>query len=211
MAAEPKTIEEVTPAMAATSIDDSKPEPVATTPTSATAKAGTDPAPKTVSEEPEKPETTPTSSESNEPAAPIAASPAVPEKDVKPTTEAPTSPLSKLIAELPSIVKEAEYKEMWGVQLKDESDVPTTIVLEKFLRANSKDVTKAKSQLKEALVWRKKMDPVKLLTETKFDRSKFGDLGYVTTYKTEQGKEIITWNIYGAVKDKQATFGNVEE
>jgi hypothetical protein len=24
-------------------------------------------------------------------------------------------------------------------------------------------------------------------------------------------KEIITWNIYGAVKDNKATFGNVEE
>lgn len=184
MASEPKTVEEITPALAATEI-----------------------APKALADAPKADPT----SESKDPAAPVDASAAIPEKDAKPAIEPPASPLSKLLAELPSIVKEAEHGEMWGVQLKDESDVPTTIVLEKFLRANLKDVNKAKAQLKDALVWRKKTDPVKLLTEIEFDKSKFGDLGYVTVYETEQGKEVITWNIYGAVKDKQATFGNVEE
>lgn len=35
----------------------------------------------------------------------------------------------------------------------------------------------------------------------------------VTIYNGESGqrKEIVTWNIYGAVKDNKATFGNVEE
>ncbi|RDW95165.1 hypothetical protein BP5796_00928 [Coleophoma crateriformis] len=205
MAVEPKSVAAITPAMAATSVEEPKPEQVTTAPVPASVT--TEAASKTVAEETKAAP----ASESKEAAAPEGAAPAVPEKDVKPAPQAPTSPLSKLLAELPSLVKEADHNEMWGVQLKNESDVPTTIVLEKFLRANSKDVTKAKAQLKEALVWRKKMDPVKLLTESEFDKSKFGDLGYVTTYKTEQGKEIITWNIYGAVKDKQATFGNVEE
>ena len=121
--------------------------------------------------------------------------------------------LSKLFAELPSIIKDADHKEMWGVELSDASHVPTSIVLEKFLRANTQDVAKAKAQLIEALKWRKKMDPVKLLAELEFDASRFGSLGFVTVYtKTEShGKEIVTWNIYGAVKDKQETFGNVEE
>jgi hypothetical protein len=123
------------------------------------------------------------------------------------------TPLSKLLSELPSIIEEADHKEIWGVELSDASHVPTSIVLEKFLRANTKDVAKAKAQLVEALKWRKKVDPAKLLTEAEFDPAKFGDLGYVTVYsKTESHeKEIVTWNIYGAVKDNKETFGNVEE
>jgi hypothetical protein len=128
-------------------------------------------------------------------------------------TEAPDTPLAKLFAELPTIIKDAEHNEMWGVELTDASHVPTSIVLEKFLRANSKDVSKAKAQLTEALKWRKKMDPAKLLAETQFDSKKFGGLGFVTVYaKTEShAKEIVTWNIYGAVKDTKETFGNIEE
>jgi hypothetical protein len=124
-----------------------------------------------------------------------------------------TTPLSNFFAELPSIIKEAEYQEMWGVELLDASHVPTTIVLEKFLRANTKDVTKAKAQLMDALKWRKKMQPVKLLAETEFDMTKFGGLGYVTVFPKSDTheKEIVTWNIYGAVKDNKTTFGNVEE
>ena len=123
------------------------------------------------------------------------------------------TPLSTLFKELTSITEEAGHGEMWGVELKDASHVPTTIVLEKFLRANGKDAIKAKTQLTDALRWRKKMQPMKLLDDTEFDTSKFGDLGYVTVYPEGDGhaKEIVTWNIYGAVKDNLATFGNVEE
>ena len=135
--------------------------------------------------------------------------------ETKPAVEATpaASPLSNLFAELPSIIKDAEHNEMWGIELADESHVPTTIVLEKFLRANTKDVAKAKAQLIEALKWRKTMNPMKLLADEEFDTSKFGGLGYVTLYpKAERhGKEIVTWNIYGAVKDNKATFGDVEE
>jgi hypothetical protein len=102
---------------------------------------------------------------------------------------------------------------MWGVELTNSSDVPTSIVLEKFLRANNQDVAKAKAQLIEAMKWRKGIQPRKLLDETEFDQAKFGSLGYVTVYpKTDSHeKEVVTWNIYGAVKNKQETFGNVEE
>src|SRR4051812_32529919 len=89
------------------------------------------------------------------------------------------SPLSKLFTELPSIIEEAGYKEMWGVELSEESHIPTSIVLEKFLRANTKDVTKAKAHLIEALKWRKKMQPMDLLANTEFDVAKFGGLGFV--------------------------------
>jgi hypothetical protein len=130
-----------------------------------------------------------------------------------PGKSTPVTPIAKLFAELPSIIEEADHGEMWGVTLGDASDVPTSIVLEKVLRANTKDVTKARAQLIDALKWRKKMDPVKLLEETEFDKAKFGDLGYVTVYpKTEtHEREIVTWNIYGGVKNLKETFGNVEE
>jgi len=141
---------------------------------------------------------------------PVASASAAPKKEVRMKTP-PGTPLALLFAELPAILKEADYQEMWGVELSDDSHVPTTIVLEKFLRANAKDVPKAKTQLIEALKWRKRMQPIKLLEDDEFDTTKFGGLGYVTVYPGKAGNEIITWNIYGAVKDNKATFGNIEE
>ena len=137
-----------------------------------------------------------------------------PAKKPEAATKTPSpNALKKLFAELDVIKKEADYGEMWGVELSDESHVPSTIVLEKFLRANNKDVAKAKSQLTSALKWRKRVQPAKLLEETEFDSVKYGGLGYVTIYpKTDKHeKEILTWNIYGAVKNLKGTFGNVEE
>ncbi len=146
------------------------------------------------------------------PAAPTA--PSQPEKvATQPPRDEVRTPLSQFFIELPSIIQEADHKEMWGVELRDALHVPTTIVLEKFLRANAKDVTKAKAQLLEALKWRKKLNPMHLLSSMEFDQTKFGGLGYVTVYPQtkEHGREIVTWNIYGAVKNNTETFGNVEE
>ncbi|KLO84562.1 SFH5-phospholipid transporter [Fusarium fujikuroi] len=123
----------------------------------------------------------------------------------------PETPLSKLNARLEDIFTKTFHKEMWGVQLTNIDHVPTKVVLQKFLRANNDDPVAAEKQLTQALEWRKKMNPTALVTQT-FNKSKFGDLGYVTVHKGENGNEtIITWNIYGAVKDNKATFGNVEE
>jgi hypothetical protein len=123
-----------------------------------------------------------------------------------------TTPLTELFAALPQIIKDAEHQEMWGVELTDPSNVPTTIVLTKFLRANNNDVAKTKTQLTDALKWRKEMQPLKLLADTEHSKEKFGDLGFVTTYTTSNGrKEIVTWNVYGAAKDIKGTFGNVDE
>ncbi|KAF5707260.1 phospholipid transporter [Fusarium globosum] len=123
----------------------------------------------------------------------------------------PETPLTKLNARLEDIFTKTLHKEMWGVQLTNIDHVPTKVVLQKFLRANNDDPVAAEKQLTQALEWRKKMNPTALVTQT-FDKSKFGDLGYVTVHKGENGNEtIITWNIYGAVEDNKATFGNVEE
>ncbi|CAJ0548305.1 Ff.00g050590.m01.CDS01 [Fusarium sp. VM40] len=152
------------------------------------------------------------------PAAPSVVEPA-PNAPVKaadePVSEAgastPETPLTKLNGRLDDIFSKAQHKEMWGVQLSNIDHVPTKVVLQKFLRANNDDPVASEKQLTQALEWRKKMNPTALVTQT-FDKTKFGDLGFVTTHKGENGKEtIITWNIYGAVKNNKATFGDVDE
>lgn len=138
--------------------------------------------------------------------------PATDEKPAEVKPEPVLSPLAQLFLELPTIIAETQYTEMWGVELTHSQDVPTGIVLEKFLRANKKDVAAAKAQLIAALKWRKEVKPGQL-ADVEFDVAKFGGLGYVTVYpKTEtHEKEIVTWNIYGAVKDLKNTFGDVQE
>lgn len=123
----------------------------------------------------------------------------------------PDTPLTKLNAHLEDIFTKTGHREMWGVQLSNLDHVPTKVVLQKFLRANNDDVAAAEKQLTSALEWRKKTNPTWLVTQT-FDEKKFRDLGFVTAHKGIGGKEtIITWNIYGSVKDNKATFGDVEE
>ncbi|KAF4635551.1 hypothetical protein G7Y89_g2551 [Cudoniella acicularis] len=140
-------------------------------------------------------------------------------KEENPAPSVSSPPSSKLSAglvelnsQLDSITKEAGYNEMWRITLTPHL-VPTLIVLEKFLRANAMDVAAARKQLITALQWRAKMNPVKLLEEMEFDSVKFGGLGYVTVYPRAdgKGKEVVTWNIYGSVKDNKTTFGDVDE
>lgn len=158
-----------------------------------------------------------TSSEVGQEPPTAAPKPAAPPLSEKPTPATAQTPLSQLFTALPSIVSSANHSEIWGVTLsQDKNHVPTSIVLEKFLRANDRDVTKAKAQLIEALKWRKEMQPAELLDKEEFDPAKFGSLGYVTTYESKDvrnggRKEIVTWNIYGAVKDLKSTFGDVKE
>ncbi|KAL6917508.1 hypothetical protein FSST1_009003 [Fusarium sambucinum] len=133
------------------------------------------------------------------------------EKPTQAGASAPETPLAKLDGRLNEICSKAQHKEMWGVQLSSISHIPTMVVLQKFLRANNDDPAAAEKQLTQALEWRKKMNPTAFVTQT-FDKNKFDDLGFVTVHNGENNKEtIITWNIYGAVKDKKATFSNVEE
>lgn len=130
-------------------------------------------------------------------------------KPDKPKYFADKPALSKLCDELHLITERAGHSEMWGVNLTDYNDVPTVNVLIKFLRANEGDTKLAMDQLCKALEWRKKMDPLTLAQSTRFNKEKFQGLGYVSTY--QEGKEIFTWNIYGAVKDINKTFGDIDE
>lgn len=149
------------------------------------------------------------------------------EKDTKtaevPATDAsvsgpatPATPFAKIAGRLPIIVKDVGYGEMWGVELKaDDIDghVPTKVVLQKFLRANNNDPEAAEQQLTSALWWRKKYEPTRLVDKV-FDENKYAGMGYVTVHKASgenKAETVITWNIYGAVKDNKKTFGDVEE
>ncbi|UNI22414.1 Non-classical phosphatidylinositol transfer protein (PITP) [Purpureocillium takamizusanense] len=129
------------------------------------------------------------------------------------TTVAAETPLSKLTGRLPTMLDQVGHTEMWGVELSVSPDhAPSQVILQKFLRANNGDAAAAEKQLVAALEWRKKVNPAALVSEV-FDGAKFGGLGYVTVHADPAtGKEtVITWNIYGSVKNNKATFGNVQE
>ncbi|KAE8156194.1 CRAL-TRIO domain-containing protein [Aspergillus tamarii] len=131
--------------------------------------------------------------------------------DNKPEYLAKNPALSELFERLPTVLSNSGHDEMWGVPLRDSSDVPTVNVLIKFLRANEGNVKLAEDQLTKALQWRKQTNPIALV-EGRYSAKKFGGLGYLSTYKDADGKEtVITWNIYGGVKDLGTTFGNVDE
>ena len=125
----------------------------------------------------------------------------------------PASPFEKLAEKLGGILKEADYNEVYGVTLGTSSHVPTQIILEKFLRANTNDVDKAAGQLLDTLKWRKEYRPLEARDEV-FNKEKFGGLGYITVLDNvpeEAGKNVVTtWNIYGAVKDLKKTFGDID-
>lgn len=136
------------------------------------------------------------------------------------TTEKTPGDLKPEVAKLWEVCQAHEHKEIWGVTLRDpSSDVPTQIVLTKFLNANDGDTTQAVDQLTKTLDWRAKTKPLELLKKS-FSKAKFGGLGYVTSHTEAAGseeskdpalKEVFTWNIYGNVKSMDETFGNLEE
>lgn len=119
--------------------------------------------------------------------------------------------LDKFFEKLPKILSETGHPEMWGVELKDTADIPTVNVLIKFLRANEGNLVGAETQLRKALEWRKEVKPLELVESGKFSSTKYGGLGYLTTYEQDGRPLIFTWNIYGAVKDVNSTFGDSDE
>jgi len=81
-------------------------------------------------------------------------------------------------------------------------------------RQDSLIQTNAFRQLKGTLTWRKEFEPLKAKNEA-FSNEKFGGLGYVTVLENVPGSanssDVCTFNIYGAVKDNQKTFGEIDE
>lgn len=127
-----------------------------------------------------------------------------------------THPLRVLHTELAELLSEEPAHKIWGITLSpDLGDFSTKIVLQKFLRANKGDKEKAKKQLEDTLHWRKGYfgEDDKVIGE--WDESKFEGLAYITKETVKEAsteKEVVvTWNIYGQVKDFAKTFGDVEE
>ncbi|KAJ5894569.1 Phosphatidylinositol transfer protein sfh5 [Penicillium taxi] len=119
--------------------------------------------------------------------------------------------LSQFFDHLPKILASTGHSEMWGVPLKDSEDIPTANVLIKFLRANEGNLQAAQDQLHKALVWRKQTKPLELVESGRFSATKYGGLGYLTTYEQDGRPLVFTWNVYGAVKDISSTFADSDE
>lgn len=128
----------------------------------------------------------------------------------------PEHPLSQLRQHLPTILKEANHTEIWGLELSlDESGrayFSTNLVLQKYLRAHANDVQVARDKLLATLKWRKEFKPLDAMKEA-HDRQKFAGLGYVTVLNNVPDSlalhSVATFNVYGAVKDNALTFGDV--
>lgn len=158
------------------------------------------------------------------PAQAPATAPSAPTVDLAETTPAQSSsptwpelsedhPLSKLFSQISQITEEASYNEVYGIELSPTNTFHTKLILQKFLRANANDVEKAKTQLLETLKWRKEFDPVKAMNEV-FSKERFGGLGYILVLEnvpeSENKRDVVTFNVYGAVRDFKGTFGDIE-
>jgi len=149
-------------------------------------------------------------------------------------------PIIALFQKLPEILTASEgYNEIWGINLvgptsslspttngtangTEESTEKTTpveqpsfgtgLILQKFLRANSNDLDKAFSQLKDTLTWRKEFFSPGGESSKGWSDSKFEGIGYTTVITHKNGdRKVVSWNIYGAAKDIKGTFGNLDE
>ncbi|OCF36006.1 phosphatidylinositol transfer protein SFH5 [Kwoniella heveanensis BCC8398] len=127
-------------------------------------------------------------------------------------------PLLRLHAKLPQILEEAAHDRIWGLTLSAESPpaFSTLLVLQKYLRSVSDDVEQAATALARTLKWRKEfgLDGAGLQAGTGKTEEEYGPdfdgLGYVTIVKHNGKAEIVTWNVYGAVKSLKSTFGDLD-
>ncbi|KAH7913859.1 CRAL-TRIO domain-containing protein [Hygrophoropsis aurantiaca] len=99
---------------------------------------------------------------------------------------------------------------MWGVQIDPthpNTDARVSVALMKFLRARNLNPSEAKDMLISTLRWRESFGVDAALRE-EYPEKVFGGLGRVYG-KDRQGRPI-TYNLYGANKDLDAVFGDVQ-
>ncbi|KAJ8102612.1 CRAL-TRIO domain-containing protein [Lipomyces tetrasporus] len=125
-------------------------------------------------------------------------------------SETQLTSFNDLISALPALLKEAEYSELYGHDLSEQSTTTDVLVL-KFLVANKYAVPEARQQLLETLEWRKTFKPLSAAFE-ETHASKFDGLGYITEDKTKPEGEVITWNLYGQAAGKpEVVFGDTDQ
>jgi len=101
------------------------------------------------------------------------------------------------------------YK-MWGITinpLAPAKDARVSVLLMKFLRARNLNVQEAKDMLTSTLRWRKSFNVDEAMKE-EFPEEVFGNLG--KTYRKDKYGRPIAYNLYGANKDLDAVFGDVQ-
>lgn len=191
-------------------------------PTSETAPTSTDPVTTTTST-PEPP-TAPTISASAA-VPPPATTAEPPTTQVNPATTATTAttptwpetgpdhPLTKLYNLIPSLTVQASHTEIYGIELSHSNPFLTKLICQKFLRANQNDVAKAEKQLLETLKWRKAFDPA-AAAAAEYPVERFEGLGAIVEIEGVPGskreRDVVTFNVYGSVKDGRGTFGDLE-
>ncbi|WVQ66826.1 uncharacterized protein L199_005017 [Kwoniella botswanensis] len=122
-------------------------------------------------------------------------------------------PLLQFQSRLPKIIEESGHPHIWGVTLTTSTPpaFSTLLILQKYLRSVSNDVDKAAENLTKTLKWRKEFGLDKEDNTVEEFGPDFEGLGYVTKVGKNDGKEdIVTWNVYGAVKDLKKPFGDLQ-
>ena len=134
--------------------------------------------------------------------------------------------VGSLHARLGEILEQAGHDEVWQVKLEPlpSRRASTLLVLTKFLAAWDGNVDKAAEALLATLRWRK--DYFRLDREAQargqdmsehsrraLDDPRFKGLGYVVRveHQDEDRESVITFNIYGAVDDVNATFSDLDK
>jgi hypothetical protein len=122
-------------------------------------------------------------------------------------------PLTNFFGQIEVLTKEAAHDEVYGIKLSPNNEFRTKIILQKFLRANQNDLDKAKQQLLDTLKWRREFNPVEAAGET-FEKRRFDGLGWIlqvdSVPESMKESDVVTFNIYGAVKDNKKTFGDID-
>ncbi|KAI5963751.1 SFH5 [Candida pseudojiufengensis] len=123
--------------------------------------------------------------------------------------------LKSLIDSIPEILQKLdnpEYDEIFGYRINtnEKPHVDYSIrneILLKFLIADKYDLTLTKERIINCLNWRNEFQPLNAAFEEKFD-IELNELGLITDFKTttKSNLKIITWNLYGNVRNPKRIF-----
>lgn len=115
-----------------------------------------------------------------------------------------------LRAEIPEIVSEVEYDELYGYKLTEDmkyykEEVVNNLIM-KFCRANSFQFQAAKEQLINTLKWRRDFKPLHAAFVETHDPI-LDDVGTMTqSMENDKNQKVIGWNLYGLLAKNKKVF-----